>query len=150
MKVAKMVINNYRQFEKAELDFEDNVTILAGANNSGKTSLITLIKNMMSKEQVAYSESDIPAKNMSVWLDKVYPLFEKFYKDNNGIDELETELLNKILPESEERERLVIKTTEVYIQVDYNISLDDIKLFEDYIMDLDERSEEHTSELQSP
>lgn len=138
MKVAKMVINNYRQFEKAELDFEDNVTILAGANNSGKTSLITLIKNMMSKEQVAYSESDIPAKNMSVWLDKVYPLFEKFYKDNNGIDELETELLNKILPELEERERLVIKTTEVYIQVDYNISLDDIKLFADYIMDLDE------------
>ena len=36
MKVAKMVINNYRQFEKAEVDFEGNVTILAGANNSGK------------------------------------------------------------------------------------------------------------------
>ena len=118
MKVAKMVINNYRQFEKAELNFDDNVTILAGANNSGKTSLITLIKNMMSKEQAAYSESDIPAKNMRVWLDKVYPLFEKFYKDNNEIDELETELLDKILPESEESERLVIKTTEVYIQVE--------------------------------
>ena len=57
MKISKMIIYNYRQFEKAELDFDDNVTILAGANNSGKTSLITLIRNMMStKEQVAYSE----------------------------------------------------------------------------------------------
>lgn len=45
MKLVKMIINNYRQFEKAELDFDDNVTIIAGANNSGKTSLVTLIKN---------------------------------------------------------------------------------------------------------
>ena len=39
MKLVKMIINNYRQFEKAELDFDDNVTIIAGANNSGKTLL---------------------------------------------------------------------------------------------------------------
>lgn len=138
MKISKMIIYNYRQFEKAVLTFDDNVTILAGANNSGKTSLITLIRNMMSKEQAMYSESDIPAKNMKVWLDKVYPLFEKYFMNNNEIDGMETELLNQILPESDESERLVIKTTEVYIQVDYNISMDDIKLFADYIMDLDE------------
>ncbi len=139
MKISKMVIYNYRQFEKAELDFDDNVTILAGANNSGKTSLITLIRNMMStKEQVVYSESDIPAKNMRVWLDKVYPLFERFFMNDNEMDAIETELLNKILPESDKNERIVIKTTEVYIQVDYNILQDDIKLFADYVMDLDE------------
>ncbi len=139
MKISKMVIYNYRQFEKAELDFDDNVTILAGANNSGKTSLITLIRNMMStKEQVVYSESDIPAKNMRVWLDKVYPLFESFFMNDNEMDAIETELLNKILPESDKNERIVIKTTEVYIQVDYNILQDDIKLFADYVMDLDE------------
>lgn len=64
MKIVKMIINNYRQFEKAVLDFDDNVTIIAGANNSGKTSLITLIKNMMLTERIVYSESDILAKNM--------------------------------------------------------------------------------------
>lgn len=134
-----MIINNYRQFERAVLDFDDDVTILAGANNSGKTSLIALIRNMMSKEQVTYSESDIPAKNMRVWIDKVYPLFESYFVNNNDIDMIETELLDKILPESDESEKLVIKTTEVYIQVDYNILEDDIKLFADYIMDLDEK-----------
>lgn len=76
MKLVKMIINNYRQFEKAVLDFDDNVTIIAGANNSGKTSLITLIKNMILTERIVYSESDIPAKNMRLWIDKVYPLFE--------------------------------------------------------------------------
>lgn len=68
MKLVKMIINNYRQFEKAVLDFDDNVTIIAGANNSGKTSLITLIKNMILTERIVYSESDIPAKNMRVWM----------------------------------------------------------------------------------
>jgi len=139
MKLVKMIINNYRQFEKAVLDFDDDVTILAGANNSGKTSLITLIRNMMSKDQATYSESDIPAKNMRVWIDKVYPLFENFFMNDNGIDAIETELLDNILPESDKGEKLVIKTTEVYIQVVYNILEDDIKLFADYIMDLDEK-----------
>lgn len=130
MKLVKMIINNYRQFEKAVLDFDDDVTILAGANNSGKTSLITLIRNMMSKEQVTYSESDIPAKNMRVWIDKVYPLFKNFFTNDNGIDAIETELLDKILPESDKDEKLVIKTTEVYIQVVYNVLEDDIKLLQ--------------------
>ena len=34
------------EFEKVELPFDDGVTILAGANNSGKTSLIHLIKRV--------------------------------------------------------------------------------------------------------
>ena len=51
MKLIKMIINDYRQFDKAELNFDNDVTIIAGANNSGKTSLISLIKNMISSEK---------------------------------------------------------------------------------------------------
>lgn len=138
MKLVKMIINNYRQFEKAELEFDDDITIIAGANNSGKTSLITLIKNMVSKEKVTYNESDIPAKNMKLWSDRVYPFFEDFFNSGKAIGDIEPELIDKILPESDEKEQIVMKTTEVYIQVDYDIEKDDIKLFADYIMDLDE------------
>lgn len=52
MKLVKMTVNDYRQFDKAELDFDDDVTIIAGVNNSGKTSLISLIKNMISSEKI--------------------------------------------------------------------------------------------------
>ncbi len=41
MKLIDIGIRNYRQFEKAEISFDNGITILAGANNSGKTSLIT-------------------------------------------------------------------------------------------------------------
>lgn len=44
MKIVNMSVSNYRQFKHAELNFNDGITVLAGANNSGKTSLITLIK----------------------------------------------------------------------------------------------------------
>lgn len=137
MKLIKMIVNDYRQFDKAELDFDDDVTIIAGANNSGKTSLISLIKNMISSEKIIYAESDIPAKNMKVWIDKVFPLFKDFF-DKGKIEEVETDLIEKILPLSDDEEKILLKTTEVYMQIDYNDIEDDIKLFADYIMDLDE------------
>lgn len=137
MKLIKMIVNDYRQFDKAELDFDDDVTIIAGANNSGKTSLISLIKHMISSEKIIYAESDIPAKNMKVWIDKVFPLFKDFF-DKGKIDEVETDLIEKILPLSDDEEKILLKTTEVYMQIDYNDIEDDIKLFADYIMDLDE------------
>ena len=44
MKLESITVENYRQFEKAELTFDEGITILAGANNSGKTSLIKFNK----------------------------------------------------------------------------------------------------------
>ena len=46
MKIVNMSVSNYRQFKYANINFDDGITVLAGANNSGKTSLITLIKNI--------------------------------------------------------------------------------------------------------
>lgn len=138
MKLVKMEVNDYRQFDNAVLDFDDDVTIIAGANNSGKTSLITLIKNMISNERITYTESDIPAKNMKEWIDRVFPLFEDFFMKDKGIEKVESDLIEKILPLSDEEEKILIRTTKVYMQIDYNDAKDDIKLFADYIMDLDE------------
>ena len=51
MKIVNMSVRNYRQFKNAGLNFDDGITVLSGANNSGKTSLITLIKNVFTKEK---------------------------------------------------------------------------------------------------
>lgn len=138
MKLIKIIVKNYRQFEKVELDFGNDVTILAGSNNSGKTSLITLVRNIVSDEKVIYTETDIPAKNMKLWVDKVFPMFEDFFNNIKNIEQIEDDLVSKILPQMDNEEKILIDTTEIYIQVDYNAEIDDIKLFADYIMDLDE------------
>lgn len=137
MKIVKMFVNNYRQFETAEIDVDKDITIIAGANNSGKTSLITLIKNILSNSKVTYSETDIPAQNMKKWIDCVFPIFETFFSNGKKLEVLEDELVNKILPETSDG-KISINTTEVRVQIDYDVINDDIKLFADYIMDLDE------------
>lgn len=137
MKLVKMIIHDYRQFDEAELEFDENVTILAGANNSGKTSLITLIRNIVDEKRVTYCESDIPAKNMKEWIDKVYPIFENFFQSGLSVENIDKELVGKIIPEEETAPAILIKATKVYMQIDY-IESDDIKLFADYIMDFDE------------
>ena len=138
MKLVEMSVRNYRQFEKADISFDDGITVLAGANNSGKTSLITLIKNVFNDEKSFYCESDIPAKNMQEWVNKVYPIFEAFFTGDCSIEKVEEELVKHILPKDEEEHQICIDTTKIRVHVSYDPSKDDIKLFADYIMDLDE------------
>ena len=139
MKLIDMGIRNYRQFEKAEISFDDGITVLAGANNSGKTSLITLIKNVFMDEKSVYSESDIPARNLQKWVESVYPLFESFFLSGNSAEKVEEELVELILPGDESKHQNTIETTRVTVHVSYDPLTDDIKLFADYIMDLDEK-----------
>ena len=138
MKIVNMSVSNYRQFKHAELNFDDGITVLAGANNSGKTSLITLIKNVFTKEKMEYSESDIPAVNMQNWINTVYPMFKNFFYDKKEVESIEKDLVENIIPEDESAPRIAINTTELKIHVSYDPAVDDIKMFADYIMDLDE------------
>ena len=138
MKLVEMSIMNYRQFEKADISFDNGITVLAGANNSGKTSLITLIKNVFNDEKSMYCESDIPAKNMQDWINQVYPIFEAFFTGASTSEKIEDDLVENILPKEDEKHQICIKTTYLRVHVSYDSNIDDIKMFADYIMDLDE------------
>lgn len=44
MKLRKLEINNFRAFERVAVDFpESGILLIAGANNSGKTALLSAI-----------------------------------------------------------------------------------------------------------
>ena len=116
MKLAGMTISNYRQFEKAELNFDDGITILAGANNSGKTSLVTLIKNVFVEDKNEYSESDIPAKNMQEWIDKIYPSFQTFFENSTSIEKVEEGLVEPFIHKDLDLPQVIINTTEILRQ----------------------------------
>ena len=46
MKLKLLDIYNYRQFIHESIYMEDGITFLAGANNSGKTSVIELMNRL--------------------------------------------------------------------------------------------------------
>lgn len=138
MKLESIIIENYRQFDSAKLTFDEGVTILAGANNSGKTSLLNLIKNIFVDEKTEYNMSDIPAGNMQEWIKKAYIVFRDFFSSEKLEEDIERELVDLFIPKDEELPKHLMKTTSVKIHVSYNPDNDDIKLFADYIMDLDD------------
>lgn len=129
MKLESITVENYRQFEKAELAFDEGITILAGANNSGKTSLINLIKNIFVDDKLNYNMSDIPAKNMREWVEWVYPIFQKFFRDGKTEENVEKDLLNVVIPKEETDPTHLMKMTTVKIHVSYNPDIDDITFY---------------------
>lgn len=66
MKLKKIAITNYRQFQNAVINFDDELTILAGANNSGKTSIIELFKRIFQKR--IFQQSTTQSYSMTLYL----------------------------------------------------------------------------------
>lgn len=136
MYLKKIEIHNYRQLQNVILDFQKNLTVLAGPNNSGKTTLISVLKGVLHDKSVDLSYGDIPTHLAIAWLDKVFSIFQKIMSSNEkeaGIQQIVGELsLNNSF-----KDDFIIPKFEVRIQVDYNKETDDIQNFADYIMDLD-------------
>lgn len=129
MLLKKVSIKNYRQFKETEIDFDDNLTVLAGANNSGKTSIIELFKRLFKDKK--FDQDDISAdycedlhKNFADAISKAF----KNSKDETEFRENVKNLYNK------ENKPIGIK---IEIEVQYNKS-ESISLFSDYLMELDD------------
>lgn len=136
MKLTEIKIFNYRKFINETLTLSEHVTLLAGANNSGKTSLVNLINSIMQGKQTQFSISDIPIKLTKEWVDNAY---EKFmYSFENNTDKLD--IINAIVSElfdlNDKASKLLIPSTSIKFRVDYD-EKDDLRNFADYIMDLD-------------
>jgi predicted ATP-dependent endonuclease of OLD family len=137
MKINTIYIENFRQFLNVSLSFHDDITILAGANNSGKTAIVGLFKNILSEEKFKYSKEDIPVKKVTDWIEKVYPIFSDSFKLGLDQDHTIENIVNKIYP-SDPTPKVLIDCTTIKIRIDYDTAIDDIRNFADYIMDLEE------------
>lgn len=138
MLLNQIHIQNYRKFIKTSLSLTDDITLLAGANNSGKTSLIDLLVCIIETGKCTYNVSDIPVTVAKEWSDKVYPVFCELFDKNIGKDEMIKEIINKLfaLDSPTPELNLLIPPTLVKFKVDYALD-DDIRNFANYIMDFD-------------
>lgn len=126
MRIDKITIEGYRRFNKCAINLNHgNFAILAGANNSGKTSLIQLLDiifNNKTRKSVGFKDFSITLKSL---LDnKVKEL--DFSSDFN--DEKFIEFIDYI------NEQIKIK---VQFELSYDLE-ESIGLFANYLMDLDD------------
>ena len=136
MLLKKVGIRNYRKFKDESFSLADGVTLLAGANNSGKTSMIHLIESVLQNGKTPFSNSDIPVRLTSAWSEKAYKVFLSCFEANHDIP---TTVENIVLELFEENKDNLMPTSTLRFKVDYNVD-DDIRYFADYIMDLNHQN----------
>lgn len=47
MKIEKLILNNFMLFEKAEMDWSENINVICGENSTGKTTLLKVMYSVL-------------------------------------------------------------------------------------------------------
>lgn len=139
MKIKSIIIYNYRKIQQAQINMEDNITILAGANNSGKTSLVELFDSVFakSKGKLALNKNDFPVEMCEQWRKDVYPLFYNAFTSSENKEKTITEISEKMF---QCEKPILISPITIHIQIEYDKEKDDIRNFADYIMELSDNN----------
>lgn len=53
MKIIKILVNNYRLLKKLELDLEDDLSLIIGKNNCGKTSVLSILNKFIGSQSAS-------------------------------------------------------------------------------------------------
>ena len=101
MYIQKIHIKNYRNFNDFEMEFHDGLNVIVGANNSGKTGLLSAINLLNEPATVSIDDFN---KNNLIQFVKLYkdeaPSIEIVYYIKHVIDEDDTsdESIIKLVP----------------------------------------------------
>lgn len=139
MKIKSIIIYNYRKIQQAQINMEDNITILAGANNSGKTSLVELLDSVFAKPKgkLALNKNDFPVELCEQWRKDVYPLFYNAFTSSENKEKTITVISEKMF---QCEKPILISPITIHIQIEYDKGKDDIRNFADYIMELSDNN----------
>lgn len=144
-----MCIKNYRQFENSTILYDENLTILAGANNTGKTSLIELFQNIFEKTRTGFSIEDIPIKKKYDWSEAFTNEILKIFLKNDTKDFF-SKSINQLFfsqasnaandsSHNEDNKKNLLESIIVDIVVLYDEN-ETISKFSDYLMELDSKN----------
>ena len=59
MKITKIKVDNFRLLKEFEIDLEDNLSLVIGKNNCGKTSLLAILERFLLADQNNFSFDDL-------------------------------------------------------------------------------------------
>ena len=119
---------------------DDDITIIAGANNSGKTSLVELFNVVFGNKKKRLDLFDFSAVECQKWSNDIYLKLVNIFASNELMEDAIPAICDLIFPLAVPEDAIQIPPIEVKIQVDYSEKKDDIRNFADYIMELDPKN----------
>ncbi len=136
MKIKEITIRNFRLLEEVKLNIEDDLTLIVGKNNTGKTSLFEVI-NMFFSEKNNFSFHDFSQTTYSKFEDS-FKIYEASVKetDEEKKEELEMALISSM------------PYIQLQIQIEYDKAKDSLTNLSEFICDLDDSKNIATIKLQ--
>ena len=131
MKIKNIGVKNFRLLFDVSINLEDDTTLVIGRNNSGKTSLFSILKIFL-KDSSQFCFEDFSTKSYN-FFSKSYEVFVEYTKKKKEqeIDEKELEKLQKSIQET-------IPKIELIIEFEYDKDKpDSLANLSSFIVDLD-------------
>ena len=85
MKIKKLEIDGFRCLLDFKIIFEDDLTVIVGENDSGKTSLIECLKVVTQNKSIAIDDFNHGKDIISLKVEIENFIFEKTYKVSKAI-----------------------------------------------------------------
>lgn len=126
MKIKDILIKNFRLLEGVTLNIEEDITLIVGKNNTGKTSLFEVI-NMFFSEKNNFSFHDF-SQTTYAQFEESFKIYEASVKETNEEkkEELEKNLISSM------------PNIQVEIQIEYDKANDSLINLSEFISDLDD------------
>lgn len=126
MKIKKILIQNFRLLEDLSVNIEEDLTLIVGKNNTGKTSFFEAIK-MFFNEKNNFSFHDFSQSTYEKF-EECFKIFKKLQEDNN--DEEKDELNRQLITS--------MPFIQIEVWLEYDKEKDSLINISEFISDLDD------------
>lgn len=97
MQIKKIKIYNYKKLLNIDLNLENDITLIAGPNNAGKTSIVEVFKFIFTDNKNKIELSELNTKLLNDWIKTFYTNYENIIKKDLNDDELPSQLTDFFL-----------------------------------------------------
>lgn len=85
MKIKKLDVDGFRCLLDFQITFEDDVTVIVGENDAGKSSVIDCLKSITQNKKIEADDFNRSKNEISISIEIDNYVFSKTYKNNNGL-----------------------------------------------------------------
>lgn len=135
MQLKKIKIKNYKKLINIDLCFEKDVTLIAGPNNAGKTSIIEILKFLLDDTKEKIELTELNTKLLDEWIENFYNNYKNVLNKNLSDSELVDELTSYFVDNPIDDIQIL---PEAYIEISYNKQEDQLSNIIRYSFELEE------------